>query len=186
MNSLNYKEMVKAFQTNNSAYDGRFYVGVRSTGIYCLPSCKAKLPKLENIAFYDNREEAIAAGFRGCKRCKSERYPDVLPGWLHDVLKYMKNNRNVRLTEAKLAKMTPVDITTVRRYFKNHLGITPLTFHRKLRLAHAKELIDSGHNYLQAAYECGYESSSGFRDAFNRQFGCPPGRLNGKQRNRLS
>jgi len=180
MNSLSYKEMVKAFQVNDSNYDGRFYVGVRSTGIYCLPSCKAKLPKLENVAFYPNREEAIAAGFRGCKRCKSESFPDVLPKWLHDVLTYMKNNYDARLTESKLTGMTPVDITTIRRYFKNHLGVTPLAFHRRLRLIHARELIESGVNYLQAAYECGYESSSGFREAFSRQYGCPPGRLNGK------
>jgi len=178
--------MVKAFQTNDSTYDGKFYVGVRSTGIYCLPSCKAKLPKLENVVFYQNREEAIAAGLRGCKRCKSESFPDVLPRWLHDVLKYMKNNHNTRLTEAKLVQMAPVDITTIRRYFKNHLGMTPLAFHRKLRLTSARDLIDSGYSYLQAAYECGYESSSGFRDAFNRHFGCPPGRLYGKQRNRIS
>lgn len=178
--------MIKAFQNNDSSYDGKFYVGVHSTGIYCLPSCKAKLPKLENISFYVSREEAIAAGLRGCKRCKSERYPDVLPRWLHDVLNFMKENRYVRLTETKLARMTEVDISTVRRYFKNHLGLTPLAFHRKLRLAHAKNLIDSGQGYLKAAYECGYESASGFRDAFSRQFGYPPGRLYAKRQNKIS
>ena len=77
--------MVKAMLTNDSKYNGQFYVGVHSTGIYCLPSCKAKKPKLENVVFYPTREEAIAAGLRGCKRCKSEKFPDVLPEWLHSV-----------------------------------------------------------------------------------------------------
>jgi AraC family transcriptional regulator of adaptative response/methylated-DNA-[protein]-cysteine methyltransferase len=186
MLKLNYNEMVKAFQTNDRRYDGRFYVGVKSTGIYCLPSCKARLPKLENIAFYASREEAIAAGLRGCRRCKSERYPDTLPRWLHAILKYMHENLNVRLTEKKLAKMAAVDISTVRRYFKDQLQITPLAFHRRLRLNHARELIESGKDYLKAAYECGYESASGFREAFKKTFGCPPGRLYAKRTYKIS
>lgn len=169
--------MVQAMTGNDSAYDGKFYVGVHSTGIYCLPSCKAKKPKLENVVFYSTREEAIAAGLRGCKRCKSEKYPDVLPEWLHAVLKFIRQNRTERLSEGKLIQLTGVDISTIRRYFKTHLGMTPLTFHRKIRLNHARMLIQSGHNYLSAAYECGYESASGFREAFARQFGQPPGRF---------
>ena len=173
--------MVEAMTRNNSAYDGKFYVGVHSTGIYCLPSCKAKKPKLKNVVFYPTREEAIAAGLRGCKRCKSERFPDVLPAWLHLVLRFMRKNRTQRLNEQKLIEMTKVDISTIRRYFKTHLGTTPLAFHRKLRLNHALKLIQSGYDYLNAAYECGYESASGFRDAFARQFGKPPGRFYAKQ-----
>jgi AraC family transcriptional regulator, regulatory protein of adaptative response / methylated-DNA-[protein]-cysteine methyltransferase len=183
---LTDKEMMRAFRANDRHYDGKFYVAVKSTGIYCLPSCKARLPKVENVVFYDRREEAIAAGYRGCKRCKSERYPDTLPAWLHDILKFMSDNRNVRLTEGKLTAMVAVDISTVRRYFKEQLGITPLAFHRRLRLNHARELIDSGHDYLEAAYECGYESASGFREAFKRTFGYPPGREYAKRPNSIS
>lgn len=177
---LTYDQMVRAMTENDCTYDGKFYVGVNSTRIYCLPSCKAKLPLLKNVVFYATREEAIAAGLRGCKRCKSETFPDVLPSWLHEVLKYMRDHRTERLNEDKLIRMTGVDISTVRRYFKTHLGLTPLAFHRKIRLNHARSLIEEGQNYLSAAYECGYESSSGFREAFTRQFGCPPGRLYAK------
>jgi len=176
MKTLSHAEMVGAMRRKDGGYDGRFYVGVHSTGIYCLPSCRAKPPKLENVAFYLTREEAIAAGLRGCKRCRSERYPDVLPEWLHRVLRYMRTHHTERLNEDKLIAMTGVDISTVRRYFKTHLQTTPLAFHRKLRLEHARRLIEAGTDYLQAAFECGYESSSGFRSAFERQFGRPPGR----------
>lgn len=169
--------MVTAMQQSDSAYDGRFYVGVLSTGIYCLPSCKAKTPKLENVVFYASREEAIGAGLRGCKRCRAESYPDVLPTWLYQVLGYMKNHRSERLNEEKLALLSSVAISTVRRYFKQHLGITPLAFHRKIRLNHARLLIESGTDWLNAAYECGYESVSGFREAFFHHFGAPPGRF---------
>jgi AraC family transcriptional regulator of adaptative response / DNA-3-methyladenine glycosylase II len=82
MKHLSRQMMIEAMRRNDASYDGRFYVGVHSTGIYCLPSCKAKLPLLKNIVFYKTREEAIAAGLRGCKRCKSEQFPDVLPDWL--------------------------------------------------------------------------------------------------------
>ncbi len=167
--------MIEAMRCNNAAYDGRFYVGVHSTGIYCLPSCKAKLPLLKNIIFYKTREEAIAAGLRGCKRCKSEQFPDVLPDWLKEVLHLMHNTQTERLTEDRLRTITGVDISTVRRYFRLHLGMTPLAFHRKLRLAYARRLLESGYDYLSAAYECGYQSASGFREAFVHQFGRPPG-----------
>ncbi len=172
--------MVKASTKRNSAYDGRFYVGVHSTGIYCLPSCKAKKPQIKNVVFYFTREEAITAGLRGCKRCKSEKFPDVLPAWLHLVLKFMREHRTERLNENKLIQMTGVDISTIRRYFKTHLGTTPLAFHRKLRLEYARGLIESGYDYLSAGYECGYESASGFREAFIQQFGKPPGRFYAK------
>jgi AraC family transcriptional regulator of adaptative response/methylated-DNA-[protein]-cysteine methyltransferase len=178
---LNYRKMVQAMTENDSAYDGKFYVGVHSTGIYCLPSCKAKKPKMENVVFYSTREEAIAAGLRGCKRCRSEKYPDVLPEWLYSVLKFIRQNRTERLNELRLIQLSGVDISTIRRYFKTHLGMTPLAFHRKIRLNHARQLIQSGYNYLSAAYECGYESVSGFREAFAQQFGQPPGRFYAKR-----
>jgi len=178
---FSYDEMIAAMRNNDASYDGKFYVGVTSTRIYCLPSCKAKLPKVENVVFYSTREEAIAAGLRGCRRCNSEQYPDILPVWLYQVLNYMKENYSERLTENKLVRLSPVDISTIRRYFKKYLGMTPLAFHRKIRLDHAHRLLESGVNYLEAGYKCGYESTSGFREAFLRHYGCPPGRLYAKQ-----
>lgn len=171
--------MVNAMRANDSSFDGRFYVGVLSTGIYCLPSCRARLPQLKNVRFFATREEAIASGLRGCKRCKSAQFPDVLPTWLHQVIAYMRGNRTERLDEKRLMALTGVNISTVRRYFKTHLHMTPLAFHRRMRLTYARERIEAGLDYLNAAYECGYESASGFRDAFVRQFGVPPGRING-------
>ena len=181
MRKLNYDTMVSAMRNNDASYDGKFYVGVHSTGIYCLPSCKAKLPHLKNVRFYATREEAMAAGLRGCKRCKSETYPDILPQWLKAVLEYMKDHTAERLNELRLIQMTKVDISTIRRYFKSHLGLTPLAFHRRIRLNYARQLLEQGSDYLNAAYACGYQSVSGFREAFVRQFGETPGRIgNGK------
>jgi len=77
-------------------------------------------------------------------------------------------------------KISGVEISTIRRYFKSHLNQTPLAFHRRIRLNYARRLLESGVDYLGAAYDCGYESASGFREAFVKQFGQTPGRLNGR------
>jgi AraC family transcriptional regulator of adaptative response/methylated-DNA-[protein]-cysteine methyltransferase len=167
--------MLKAMMSRDRSFDGKFYVGVLSTGIYCLPSCKAKKPKPENVRYFANREEAVAAGLRGCKRCKSDTFPDVLPEWVKQLIGHLRDNRTERITEHDLVEMAGVNISTVRRYFKAHLGMTPLTFNRYQRLVHAREMLQRGENYLSAAYACGYESSSGFREAFARQFGHTPG-----------
>ncbi|MBU8933404.1 MAG: helix-turn-helix domain-containing protein [candidate division Zixibacteria bacterium] len=177
MNMPNYEEMVEAMRASDADYDGRFFVGVHSTGIYCLPSCPARLPLLKNVVFYVCREEAVAAGLRGCKRCHSDRYPDTLPEWLHTVLKQMSRTCDMKHNEGKLAEITGVEISTVRRHFRKHLGTTPSAFHRRLRLNYARSLIEEGNGYLEAAFATGWESSSGFRDAFRREFGFPPGRF---------
>jgi len=186
MGKLSYREMVKAMRAKDASYNGRFYVGVHSTGIYCLPSCKAKSPLLKNVVFYQTREEAIAAGLRGCRRCKSQQYPNVLPGWLFDVLARMRDRRDEKLSEQQLMLMTGVEISTVRRYFKAEMGSTPLAFHRRVRLQLARQLLEHGSDYLSVTYACGYESASGFRDAFIREFGITPGRYYARHKNRFS
>lgn len=170
------EEMAKAMQTNDASYDGKFYVCVKSTMIYCLPSCKAKTPLVRNVVFKETREEALRSGFRGCKRCRAANFPDVQPAWFDDVLRVMRKQVDDKLDETRLTQIAGVDISTIRRYFKSQFQLTPVTYHRKLRLAHARELIAKGANYLEAAYESGYGSSSGFRDAFAKEFGVPPGR----------
>lgn len=163
--------------TRDSTFDGRFYVGVTTTGIYCLPSCKAKKPLAKNIVFFEDRAEAIGAGFRGCKRCGSETYPDVAPRWLKSTLELMRKERAERIDETELARRAGVDISTIRRHFKIEFGMTPMAFHRRIRLSRAKSMLESGADYLTAAYECGFESASGFREAFYREYGIPPGSL---------
>ncbi len=176
MCKLSYEEMVTAMRNCDAEFDGLIWVGVRSTGIYCLPSCRAKLPLQKNVTFFATRQEAVKAGLRGCKRCRSEFYPRTSPPWLDEVLAQLRSEVTGKIDEAHLTKIAGVDISTIRRYFKQYLNTTPMAFHRRFRLRHAKDLLRSGVNYLAAAYECGFESSSGFRDAFIKEFGSPPGR----------
>ena len=180
MKTLTYEEMVQAMRTDDARYDGKFFVCVRTTRIYCLPSCKAKLPLLKNVLFLPTREEAIEAGFRGCKRCRSEFFPDTSPPWLERVLVLMRKEVQTKITESDIAATAGVDISTVRRYFRSYMQTTPVAYHRKLRLEFARDLLERGADYLTAAFEAGFESSSGFRDAFQRQYGNSPGRIHGE------
>jgi AraC family transcriptional regulator of adaptative response/methylated-DNA-[protein]-cysteine methyltransferase len=173
------EEMIAAMKNDDANYNGKFFVCVKTTKIYCVPSCKAKLPLMKNVVFMETREEALAAGFRGCKRCRSEFFPNTQPPWLDEVMKQVKRAKSSRLTEQDLIEVAGVDISTIRRYFKSYMNTTPLAFHRKLRLQHAHAMMKRGADYLTAAYETGFESASGFRDAFTKQYGCPPGRING-------
>jgi AraC family transcriptional regulator, regulatory protein of adaptative response / methylated-DNA-[protein]-cysteine methyltransferase len=178
-----FSRMMRATMDRDSSYDGKFWVGVKSTGIYCLPSCKAKKPLPKNILFFATREEALKAGLRGCKRCKSEKFPDVEPSWLKTVIFQMKTDLSRKLDEKKLSSSAGVDISTIRRYFKAHFNITVMAYHRKLRLQRAKEMLKNGASYLDAAYECGYESASGFRSSFIKEFGETPGGIYGRKNN---
>jgi AraC family transcriptional regulator of adaptative response/methylated-DNA-[protein]-cysteine methyltransferase len=177
--------MLEATRRHDAGCDGRFYVGVRTMKIYCLPSCRAKLPLLKNIVFFRDRAEAIAAGFRGCKRCKAESFPNISPAWLTDFLAFMRKENTGRIRAKKLVELAGVDISTVRRYFKSQFQTTPMAFHRKLRLTRARKMIEAGAGYLAAAYECGYESASGFREAFIKEYGLPPGKYYANRTNRL-
>ncbi len=185
MRLLTYQKMLAATLKHDAASDDKFYVGVKTMKIYCLPSCRAKLPLLKNIVFFRDRAEAIAAGFRGCKRCKAEFFPDVSPAWLADFLAFMKKENAGKIDANKLVALAGVDISTIRRRFKSQYQTTPLAFHRKLRLARARKMIEAGAGYLTAAYECGYESASGFRQAFIKEYGLPPGRYYASRTNRL-
>lgn len=185
MKPLTYQKMLAATLEHDATYDGKFYVGVSTMKIYCLPSCRAKLPLIKNILFFRDRTEALAAGFRGCRRCKAESFPDVSPAWLADFLAFMRKEQTARINASKLVALNGIDISTIRRHFKAQFQTTPMAFHRKLRLAHARKMIEEGAGYLTAAYECGYESASGFREAFIKEFGLPPGKYYASRKNRL-
>jgi AraC family transcriptional regulator of adaptative response/methylated-DNA-[protein]-cysteine methyltransferase len=173
--------MVRAMRNDDARYDGRFFVCVTTTRIYCLPSCKAKLPRIENVQFVRSKEEAENAGFRGCKRCRAGLYPDLRPSWLNSLIHHLKQKHRAKVREMDLVRLTGVDISTIRRYFKEHLQTTPMAFHRKIRLDHARAMMARGADSLSAGYDSGFESMSGFREAFLREFGyAPPGRSSGR------
>jgi AraC family transcriptional regulator of adaptative response/methylated-DNA-[protein]-cysteine methyltransferase len=167
-------EMERAFLASDASYDGIFITGVRTTGIFCRPSCRARKPKVENVEFFGTVREALFAGYRPCLRCRPLEN-DVTPEWLAPLLKAVDQEPNRRFKDAEL-RTFGVDPARVRRYFLDHYGMTFHAYCRGRRLAGAIKQLRDGDALDDVALGTGWDSHSGFRDAFTKTFGLPPGR----------
>ena len=167
-------EMERAYQGSDASYDGVFVLGVRTTGVFCRPSCGARKPKPENVEFFAQPKEALFAGYRPCLRCKPLE-GDQAPAWLSPLLDLIERQPDARIRERDLRAMG-VEPARVRRYFASRYGLTFQAYCRARRLGRAFERIRDGESLDEAVFETGYESHSGFREAFQKAFGQPPGR----------
>ncbi len=160
----------------DKSYDGIFFYGVRTTGIFCRPSCRAKNPARENVVFFATVEQAIKKGFRPCKKCR----PDLLvfePE--QDLVKQVKNifdyKGHTYLELNKISKSLGVSTGHLIRLFKHYQGLTPVQYLTKLRINNAAELlIKSDMNILDIAYMSGFQSLSNFYRCFKKLTGYAP------------
>lgn len=167
-------EMERAFLAGDASYDGIFITGVRTTGIFCRPSCRARKPKIENVEFFGTVREALFAGYRPCLRCKPLE-GESTPDWLAPLLQAVDQEPNRRFKDAELRSFG-VDPARVRRFFLDRYGMTFHAYCRGRRLAGAIKQLRDGDALDDVALGTGWDSHSGFRDAFTRTFGLPPGR----------
>ncbi len=163
----------RAVDERDPSYEGLFVVGVRTTGIFCRPTCPSKPARPENREFFATTEEAAAAGFRACLRCRPLDAPGIHPEWVRRVLELLDEQPASRLTDATLKRLG-VHPTTARRYFRGSFGMTLQGYARARRLGLALDRLQRGDPVLPAGFESGFESDSGFRDAFKRLFGVTP------------
>ena len=170
--------MLQAFLRQDRSYDSLFFTGVKTTGIFCRPSCSARKPLPENIEFFFSIREASFAGYRPCKRCDPLHIHGERPEWVTEVLQEIDQHPDVRIKDGDLRKFG-VEPSKVRRYFLKHYGMTFQAFCRSRRLGKAFELIRQGTDLTEVGYDHGYESTSGFREAFIQLFGKPPGKSRG-------
>jgi AraC family transcriptional regulator of adaptative response/methylated-DNA-[protein]-cysteine methyltransferase len=169
------KTMYAAFARGDASYDGVFYTGVRTTGIFCRPSCRAKKPRKENVLFFPTPGEALFAGYRACKRCHPLVASGDHPGWAARLIRTVEDRDGARLTDKELRAMQ-IEPARARRYFQERFGMTFQAYSRSRRLGAALSQLRLGLTLDDAAAESGYESLSGFRDAFAKVFGAPPGK----------
>lgn len=167
-------EMERAYRQRDASYDGLFVFGVRTTGIFCRPTCAARKPLPQNVEYFPHAAAAEAAGYRPCKRCRPLA-SDERPAWVQRLLKAVERRVAGRIGDAEL-KTYGVDPATARRYFLRHYGMTFQAYARAQRLARSLGRLRDGARLDAAIDVSGYESHSGFRDAFNRAFGVAPGR----------
>jgi AraC family transcriptional regulator of adaptative response/methylated-DNA-[protein]-cysteine methyltransferase len=166
-------ELERAYLDSDAAYNGLFLLAVRTTGIFCRPTCKARKPMPKNVEYFANAQAALAAGYRPCKRCRPLEADDQ-PPWAAELLADVERNPAPRITDADL-KARGIDPATVRRYFHRQYGMTFQAFTRARRLSGTLSQIRENGSLDDAVFDSGYDSHSGFRDAFIRTFGDPPG-----------
>jgi len=167
--------MWNALLTRDDAFDGVFVVGVETTGIFCRPSCPARKPRRDNVRFYAGARDALLAGFRPCKRCRPLEPPGSPPEWLRGLLEEIEADPGLRWSDRDLRQrgLTP---DRVRRWFQVHHGMTFHAYHRARRLGLALGQISLGADVSSSAFAAGYDSLSGFNDAFRQLFGAAPTR----------
>ena len=165
-------EMFRAFVHRDSTYEGVFYTGVRTTGIFCRPTCTARKPKRENVEFFASGRDAMYAGYRPCLRCKPLDHGKV-SALVDRLRRAIEDAPSGKISEGDLRNMG-IDPSTARRQFQRHFGMTFHAYHRARRMGLALQKVRNGESVIDAQLEEGFESGSGFRDAISKVFGTPP------------
>ena len=157
----------------DDSYEGRAWVGVTSTGIFCRLTCPARNPKPENCQWFDSVGACIEAGFRPCKRCHPlAPMADAEPA-IQTLLKALDERPTYRWSESDIARLG-LDTSTVRRAFKRHFGMTFLEMARQRRLREGFTTLAKGGPVIEAQLDAGFESPSAFRKAFANLLGQNP------------
>jgi len=173
------KEYYKALVDRDETYLDKFLVGVKTTGIFCISTCRARKPKYENVEFFEDVKDVLRHGYRPCKICKPTENKDEPPA---DILKAMQlvedtEDKKIQDWQLKEAGLSPEKI---RRWFNKHHGITFQAYQRMLRINNAFQELQSGKNVTDSAFDSGYNSLSGFGYTFKKLTGLSPEEAKGK------
>lgn len=175
-----HEVLYAALCARDVTYEGRVFVGVSTTGIFCRLSCPAVKPKSENCTFFETVSECLEGGFRACKRCKPLANGIDADPMVKDLMQALDQNPGHRWGEGDVVKKG-FDPSTVRRAFKRHYGVTFLNMARFARIRAGAKAIEAGERVIDAQLEAGFESGSGFRAGFARVLGVSPNSFNGDE-----
>jgi AraC family transcriptional regulator of adaptative response/methylated-DNA-[protein]-cysteine methyltransferase len=170
--------MYRALVEKDPAFDGLFYTGVTSTGVFCRPTCTARKPRRENVVFFPTAREALLAGYRPCRVCRPVEAPGAMPDAVRQLLAEVEADPAIRWRDADL-RSRGIDPVGLRRWFKRNHGLTFQGYVRALRIGAAFGRIRHGDTATTAAFDHGWESLSAFGDAFRKLMGAPPTRVRG-------
>ena len=162
-------EMLRAFLARDAAYEGVFVTGVRTTGIFCRPSCTARKPLPEHVEFFATPRDALFAGYRPCLRCEPLETAGAPPAWLKPVLDAVEADPARRWRDADVVALG-ISAERVRRWFQAHHGMTFHAYCRARRLGTALRRLGEGERVTDTAFDQGWESLSAFNEAFRKLF----------------
>jgi AraC family transcriptional regulator of adaptative response/methylated-DNA-[protein]-cysteine methyltransferase len=170
---LDQDQCYSALLGRDADYDGVFYVGVKTTGIFCRPTCPARKPKRENCEFFADAQAALLAAYRPCARCRPLSHPNETSDVVRRLVAAVEREPLKRWRDADFDALA-VHASTARRQFQKRFGMTFVEYARARRLGSAFKAIRAGDRVIDAQLDAGFDSSSGFRDAFTRIMGAPP------------
>lgn len=163
----------QALLERNTEYDGIFFAGIKTTGVFCHATCPARKPKYEHCSFYETAEEALLSGFRPCKRCKPLSFPRSVPETVQKMVELVEAEPEKRWSDKDFTALG-IHSATARRQFKKVYGMTFVQFARARRMGIAMKTIKNGEKVIDTQLDAGYESASGFHDAFTKIIGRKP------------
>ncbi|MBS1722137.1 MAG: bifunctional transcriptional activator/DNA repair protein Ada [Armatimonadetes bacterium] len=165
--------MYSAIATRDDSFVGIFFVAVKTTHVFCRPGCPARVPLVQNVEFFSTSSEALHAGYRPCKRCRPMDTVLRPPAWVDDLVSRVDRNPQARISDWSL-KQEGLDPERVRRAFRRSFGMTFQAYCRARRIGLALQSVREGQDVFTTGLDHGYESDSGFRDAFTKILGAPP------------
>ena len=163
----------QALLDRNQSFIGIFFVGVKTTSVFCIATCRARKPKKENITFYTTFKEALDDGYRPCKICKPTENANKAPIQVEKAIALVKENPKVKIMDYQL-RQEGIRPEVVRRWFKKHYGMTFHAFQRMYRINNAFLELKQGKKTTHAAFDSSYESLSGFGYTFKKLVGKSP------------
>lgn len=172
--------LYRAVLERDSQFDGLFVVGVRTTGIFCRPTCRARKPKPTNVEFFASARDALLHGYRPCRLCRPMEIAGETPSWLRPLIDEVHAHPERRLSDRDLREQG-LEPHRVRRWFQKHHGMTFHAYCRALRLGHAFGRIREGEDVGPAAFGSGYDSLSGFTEEFTKTMGFTPRQSSDRQ-----
>ncbi|MET1255627.1 bifunctional transcriptional activator/DNA repair enzyme AdaA [Aliikangiella maris] len=167
------EDYYQALLDRNSNYVGIFYVCVKTTSVFCIATCRARKPKLENVVFYTSFKEALSAGYRPCKVCKPTENANEAPEQVVKAVQLFKKNPKEKISDFQLRE-NEISPELVRRWFKKNYGMTYQAFQRMYRINSAYQELRSGKKTTETAFDSGYESLSGFGYTYKKFIGESP------------
>lgn len=168
----------QALVEREASFVGIFYVGVKTTGIFCIATCRARKPKFENVDFYTTIKDALDEGYRPCKICKPTQNAHQAPEEVEAAIQLVLQNPKTKITDDNLRE-DGISPEPVRRWFKEHYGMTFHAYQHMYRVNQAFQELKNGKTITAAAFDSGYDSLSGFGYTYKKLMGQSPSQIKG-------
>lgn len=171
---LDERRMWEALIARNAAYDGHFYYGVLSTGIFCKPSCPSRPPLRQNVRFFQTTQAALAAGLRPCKRCRPTEPADTGQESFAAICRHIAAHSDETLPLEELAAMAGLSPSHFQRRFKAAVGLSPKQYQESCRFDRLKADLKAGQDVTSAVYAAGFGSGSRLYEKLDTRLGMTP------------